>query len=128
MALVVGVLGSRGPFGEHPVLAYDQFLTDFQAGRVGQVTQWRDQLEVSDSGQLWSVTVPPDRDVLLDLGPARFEGGVGINYGSVPDPWLTTTAPLVPAAFAVAGLVVWVTAMRGAGRGATMGRDVLSSG
>src|SRR3990172_3541879 len=69
-AVVGGVLNERGPFGAHSALAYDQFLADFQAGKVEQIVQWRDQLEVTEQGAMLSVVVPPERDLRADLGQA----------------------------------------------------------
>jgi hypothetical protein len=70
-ALVGGVLNARGPFAEHPALAYTQFLADFEAGRVGQIVQWQDQLEITEDDQLLTVVVPPDADLFGDLTRAR---------------------------------------------------------
>jgi hypothetical protein len=110
-AVVGGLLNQRGPFDVHPALAYDQFLVDFQAGRVDQIVQWRDQLEVTDQGALRSVVVPADRDLPADLGQARAAGGVGINYSGLPDEWLGRMTPWMPALLALAAVLIWVTAI-----------------
>ena len=49
VGIIGGALNARGPFAAHPSLAYPQFLADFQAGRVDQMAQWRDQLEVTEA-------------------------------------------------------------------------------
>jgi peptidoglycan/LPS O-acetylase OafA/YrhL len=112
VAAVVGaLLNARGPFAAHQPLAYDQFLADFQAGRVEQIATWRDQLEVADQGTLRSVVVPANRDLPADLAAARAAGGVGLNYTALPDAWLTTMTPWIPVLLAVAALLIWVTAI-----------------
>jgi hypothetical protein len=111
-AIAGGFLSARGPFDAHPALTYEQFLAEFQAGHVGQITQWGDQLQVTDDGQLRSVAVPPDRDLWADIGAARFAGGVGVNYEGVPDAWLVPTTPFVPTALGIAALLIWVTAIK----------------
>lgn len=108
-ALVGGVLNARGPFGAHPSLAYTQFLADFQAGRVERIVQWRDQLEVTESGQLLAVTVPPEKDLVADLAQARQAGGVGINFAHIPDAWLGLFTPWIPILILLAAALIWVT-------------------
>jgi hypothetical protein len=110
-AVVGGFLNARGPFDAHPALAYEQFLTDFETGSVGQIVQWRNQLEVTDRGAFRSVVVPADRDLLADLAQARAAGGVGINYSALPDAWLATMTPWIAVLLALAALVIWVTAI-----------------
>lgn len=110
-AVAGGFLSARGPFDAHPALAYERFLADFQAGRVEQIAQWRNQLEVTDQGALRSVLVPADRDLSADLARARATGGVGINYSSLQDAWLPAMTPWVPALLALAALLIWVTAL-----------------
>jgi hypothetical protein len=125
-AVVGGVLNARGPFDTHPALGYDQFLADFQAGKVEQIAQWRDQLEVTEQGALRSVVVPADRDLQADLGRARVAGGVGISFVGVPDAWLGTMTPWIPLLLALAAVLIWATAIvrsrRVASRSASAGR------
>src|SRR5688500_17509788 len=116
VAVVGGFLDERGPFDDHPALSYDQFLVDFQAGRVDQIVQWRDRLEVTDRGALRTVVVPADRDLPADLGQARATGGVAIKFSNLPDAWLPAMTPWVPAVLGLAAVLIWVTAiMRGHG-------------
>ncbi len=110
-AVVGGLLTARGPFDAHPALTYEQFLADVQAGRVGQITQWRDQLEVTDQGTLRSVLVPADRDVQSDLARASWAGGVGISYAGLPDDWLGALTPWVPLLLALAAALIWASAI-----------------
>lgn len=118
-AVVGGLLNARGPFDAHPPLAYDQFLADFQGSRVEQITQWRDQLEVTDQGALRSVVVPADRDLQSDLAQARSAGGVGISYSGLPDAWLGAMTPWVPLLLALGALLIWVTAIARSRRAAS---------
>jgi hypothetical protein len=110
-AVVGGVLNERGPFGAHPALAYDQFLADFQAGKVERIVQWRDQLEVTEQGAMHSVVVPLERDLQADLGQARRASGVGISYTRLADQWLGLMTPWVPFLIAVAAILIWATAI-----------------
>ena len=110
-ALVGGVLNERGPFGQHPSLSYPQFLADFQAGNVGQIVQWRDQLEVTEGDQLLLVTVPPDRDLTADLAQAKLAGNVGISWAHIPDTWLSLFTPWMAVLILVAGALLWTTAI-----------------
>jgi hypothetical protein len=107
--LVGGVLNARGPFAAHRSLAYAQLLADFEAGRVERIVQWRDQLEVTESGELLIVTVPPEKDLAVDLAQARLAGGVGIDFAQIPDSWLSTYTPWVPVLLLVAGALIWGT-------------------
>ena len=109
--LVGGVLNERGPFDGHPSLSYTQFLADFQAGDVGQISQWRDRLEVTEADQLLLVTVPPDRDLTADLVRAKLAGNVGIIWAHVPDAWFYLFTPWVPFLILVAAALIWVTAI-----------------
>lgn len=118
-AVAGGLLNARGPFGSHPALAYDQFLADFQAGKVEQITQWRDQLEVNEQGVLLLVVVPADRDLQSDLGQARVAGGVGLALASVPDAWLGAMTPWVPLLLALAAVLIWATAIARSRRAAS---------
>jgi hypothetical protein len=115
-AVVGGLLNARGPFDAHPALAYDQFLADFQVGQVGQIVQWRDELEVTEQAGLQLVTVPPERDLAADLAQARVAGGVGISYAGLPDSWLVPMTPWVPFLLALAAILIWVTAIMRSGR------------
>lgn len=108
-ALVSGVLNARGPFGAHPALAYTQFLADFEAGRVERIVQWQGRLEVTESGQLLSVVVPPEADLEADLARARVAGGVGISFGHIPDAWLGLLTPWVPVQILLAAALIWTT-------------------
>lgn len=94
-----------------PRSPYDQFLANVQAGRVEQIVQWRNQLEVTEQGGLRSVVVPADRDLFADLGQARAAGGVGISYAGLPDDWLGTMTPWIPVLIVLAALLIWVTAI-----------------
>jgi hypothetical protein len=118
--LAVGILGgainARGPFGAHPSLSYVQFLADFQAGHVGRIVQWRDQLEVADGSRLLLVVVPADADLGSDLALARRAGGVGISHETIPDDWLGSYAPWVPGLILAAGALIWVGALARARR------------
>ena len=105
------VLSAPGPFPTHPGLAYEQFLADFQAGRVEQIVQWRDRLEVTEGGTLRSVVVLPDRDLGADLALARSLGGVGISHRSIPDDRLVSMTPWVPVWLALAGGLIWAGAV-----------------
>jgi hypothetical protein len=102
-----GVLNARGPFAAHPSLAYPQFLEDFEAGRVEQIVEWRDQLEVTEGSQLLLVDVPPEADLAADLGRARAAGGVGISWATIPDAWLGLRTPWVPFLILLAGVLLW---------------------
>ena len=109
---VLGAAADRiGPFGSRPDLAYTQFLADFEAGHVEQIVQWRDRLEVTEAGEAFQVVVPEATDIRADLAAARAAGGVGLNYSVVPDNWVMTQTPWVPATLLVAGLVVWLRAL-----------------
>jgi hypothetical protein len=110
-AAVGGLLNARGPFDAHPTLAYERFLADFEAGKVDQIVQWRDQLEVTEQGALRSVTVPPDRDLEADLGQARVAGGVGLSYARLPDSWLVPLTPWVPLLLAFAAMLIWMSSI-----------------
>jgi hypothetical protein len=110
-AVIGGVLHARGPFDTHPALSYDQFLADFQAGRVERIVQWRDQLEVTEGTTLLSVVVPADRDLPGDLAQARFVGGVAIDRSRLPDAWLAVMTPWVPFLVALAAVLILVTAV-----------------
>lgn len=111
----VWILGSainaHGPFGAHPSLGYAQFLADVEAGRVEQIVQWRDRLEVTEGSELFLVTVPGDVDVALDVGAARVRGGVGISFEGIPDNWLEGYTPWVPGLMLVLGLAFWLPAV-----------------
>jgi hypothetical protein len=112
IAAVVGaLLNARGPFDSHPPLAYDRFLADFQAGKVVQIVQWRDRLEVIAEGTLRSVVVPAERDLPGDLARARSAGGVGMSYSSLPDAWLGAVTPWIPLLLALGGSLIWATAI-----------------
>lgn len=110
-AVIGGSLNARGPFDGHPVLAYDEFLADFRAGNVQQIIQWRDQLELTEQGNLLTVLVPAERDVEADLAQARWASGVGISYTLLPDAWLGTMTPWAPILIAVAAVLIWITAI-----------------
>ena len=93
-AVVGGVLNERGPFDQHPSRSYPQFLADVRAGHVQQVVQWRDQLEVTESGQLLTVIVPREQDLAADLTAARLAGrNVGTTWADLPDAWLGLFTP-----------------------------------
>ena len=119
--IVGGVANARGPFADHPALTYSQFLTDVAAGRVGQIVQWRDRLEVTDGSQVLLVTVPADADVVGDYAQARISGGVPMAWATIPDPWLGLTTPWVPVLILVAGSLIWIGALVRGRRARTSG-------
>jgi hypothetical protein len=122
MALAIGgVLNARGPFDSHSSLGYDQFLADFQAGKVEQIVQWRDQLEVTEGATLFSVAVPAPRDLAADLALARRAGGVALDHSRLPDAWLGTTTPWVPFLLALAAVLIALTASGRSRRGSSLG-------
>lgn len=110
-AVIGGLLNARGPFDTHPSVAYDQFLADFQAGKVERIVQWQDRLEVTEQGALISVDVPADRDLPADLAQALRASGVGISYSRLPDAWLGTMTPWFPVVLALAAVLIWATAI-----------------
>jgi hypothetical protein len=110
-AVIGGFMIARGPFDAHSAIAYDQFLADFQAGEVGHIVQWRDQLEIAEDGALRSVVVPPDRDLPADLGQARVKGNVGIAQSRLPDLWLAVITPWVPLLLGVSAILIWISAV-----------------
>ncbi len=112
ISAVGGVISSFGPFAPHPELSYSAFLADYQAGKVPQITQWRDRLEISDGGTLYLVVVPADRDLPTDLAAGRAATGVGFSRSGIPDNWLVATTPWVPGLLALAALVLWLRAVR----------------
>jgi hypothetical protein len=110
-AVLSGLLNARGPFDTHASLGYDQFLTDFQAGQVQRIVQWRDQLEATEGATLFSVVVPAARDLPADLARARQAGGVAIDHSRLPDAWLWTMTTWVPLLLTVAAVLIVVTAV-----------------
>jgi len=108
-ALAGGVLNARGPFGAHPALAYPQFLADVEAGRVERIVQWQDRLEVTESGRLLAVVVPPESDLEADLARARVAGGVGMSFGHIPDAWLGLFTPWIPVLILLGAALIWTT-------------------
>ena len=110
VGIVGGAMNARGPFEAHASLSYAQFLADFEAGRVGQIAQWRNQLEVTEGSALLGVVVPVTADFPLDLAPAR-RAGVAMNLAIIPDNWLGSYTPWVPGLILVAGAVIWVSAL-----------------
>ena len=111
VGIVGGAINARGPFEAHASLSYAQFLADFEAGRVGQIAQWRDQLEVTEGSELLRVVVPAAADFPFDLAQARRAGGVAMNLAIIPDNWLGSYTPWVPGLILVAGVVIWVSAL-----------------
>ena len=111
VGIVGGAINARGPFEAHPSLSYAQFLADFEAGRIGQIAQWRDQLEVTEESAVLGVVVPVTADFPLDLAQARRAGGVAMNLAIIPDNWLGSYTPWVPGLILVAGAVIWVSAL-----------------
>src|SRR5450759_1159094 len=99
VGIVGGAINARGPFEAHPSLSYAQFLADFEAGRVGQIAQWRNQLEVTEGSALLGVVVPVTADFPLDLAPARRAGArssgksavTGTTTPSSADPSVTSS-------------------------------------
>jgi hypothetical protein len=110
VGIVGGAINARGPFEAHPSLSYAHFLADFEAGRVGQIAQWRDQLEVTEGSALLGVVVPVTADFPLDLAPAH-RAGVAMNLAIIPDNWLGSYTPWIPALILIGGAVIWVSAL-----------------
>lgn len=108
VGIIGGVLNARGPFATHPSISYAQYLADVAAGRVEQVVQWRDQLDVNEGAGLFLVAVPPHVDVLADLKQAAWNGGVGFNLEIIPDGWLSAYTPWVPLLILIAGASIWI--------------------
>lgn len=108
VGIVGGVLNARGPFARHPSISYAQYLADVAAGRVEQVVQWRDQLEVTEGAELFLVAVPPQADVPADLKQAAWNGGVGFNLEIIRDGWLSAYTPWVPLLILIAGASIWI--------------------
>ncbi len=104
-------INAAGPFRAHPALAYPQLLADFEAGRVEQIAQWRDRLEVTEGSGMFLIEIPDGADFPLDLARARMAGGVGYSLAVIPDDWLVPFTPWVPALLLVAGLVIWLRAV-----------------
>ncbi len=111
VAILGSVIDARGPFAAHSSISYPQFLADFEAGRVQEITQWRDRLEITEGPELLLVTVPAGVSLMDDLGQARLRGGIGINLSTIPDAWLSSFTPLIPALLLVVGLVLWLPAL-----------------
>ncbi len=110
--VIVGTaINAAGPFHAHPALAYSQLLADFEAGRVEQITQWRNRLEVTARAGTFLAEIPDGADFPLDLTRARVAGGVGSSLAVLPDDWLVPLTPWVPALLLVAGLVIWLRAV-----------------
>ncbi len=109
--IIGGVMNARGPFADHPSLAYPQLLLDFEAGRVERIVQWRDELEVTEGSQLLLVVVPTEADLVGDLARARVAGNVGISWAKIPDAWLSLYTPWVPALILLAGSLIWIGAL-----------------
>jgi hypothetical protein len=110
-AILGAAINSIGPFGAHPALTYARLLADFEAGRVDRIVRWRDRLEVTEGPEAFLVVVPEGADLPLDLAQARAAGGGGINFGGIPDDWLTTYTPWVPALLLIGGLIAWLPAV-----------------
>ena len=117
---VVGtVINNLGPFAPHPELSYAAFLADYRAGKVPEIAQWRDRLEVSDGGTLNLVVVPADRDLRADLAAGRAPTGVGFSMRGFPDSWLVQFTPFIPGLLVLGALILWLPALRARhGRGA----------
>ena len=112
VAVVGGVLNSRGPFGDHPGIAYDQVFTDYAARKIERISQWRDQLEIVEiDGSVVRAVVPPDRDFERDFDEARRTHMNAFAYSRLPDAWLGLMTPWVPAVLALAALLIWITAI-----------------
>jgi len=109
--VVGGLINARGPFAAHPSVSYSHYLADVGAGRVEQVVQWRDQLEVTEGSGLLLVAVPPQADVDADLKRAAWNGGVGFSLEIMPDWWLSTYTPWVPLLILIAGALIWIGAL-----------------
>jgi hypothetical protein len=113
IAVVVGgLLNARGPFGDHPRIAYDQVFADYAARNIAQITQWRDQLEIVEvDGTVHRAVVPPDRDFPSDFAVARRTYMNAFAYSRLPDPWLGMMTPWVPFLLALAAVLIWATAV-----------------
>jgi hypothetical protein len=111
-AIVGGLLNARGPFDDHPRIAYDQVFADYAARNIAQITQWRDQLEIVEAdGTVHRAVVPPDRDFPSDFAVARRTHMNAFAYSRLPDAWLGVMTPWVPAVLALAALLIWITAI-----------------
>jgi hypothetical protein len=111
-AVVGGALNDRGPFGDHPRIAYDQVFVDYAAGRTDRISQWRDQLEIVEAdGAVFRAVVPPDRDFASDFAAARRTHMVAFHYTRLPDAWLGVMTPWVPAVLVLAAALTWVAAL-----------------
>ncbi len=110
-AIVGGLLNARGPFDDHPRIAYDQVFADYAARNIAQITQWRDQLEIVEvDGTVLRAVVPPDRDFTSDFAVARRTYMNAFAYSRLPDAWLGVMTPWVPFLLALAGVLIWATA------------------
>jgi hypothetical protein len=106
-ACIGGLINEHGPFADRPALAYPQFLADVRAGRVAEVTSWRDRLEVTESGRLLIVVVPPGTDLVADLANASEAGGGVRSWAGIPDAWIGGYTPWIPLLVLVAGSLIW---------------------
>ena len=111
-AVVGGMLNARGPFGDHPRIAYDQVFADYAARKVAQISQWRDQLEIVEvDGTVLRAAVPPDRDFTSDFAVARRTYMNAFAYSRLPDAWLGIMTPWLPFLVALAAVLIWATAI-----------------
>ena len=111
-AVVGGLLNARGPFGDHPPIAYEQVFADYAARRINQISQWRDQLEIVEvDGAVLRAVVPPDRDFTNDFAEARRTYMNAFAYSRLPDAWLGVMTPWVPFLLALAAVLILATAV-----------------
>lgn len=111
--LLAAVLEAVGPFPARPEMAYGQFLDEVAAGRVQRVAWWRDRVEVTRGDEVFSVRVPAGADFPDEFYAAAAASKVGMSWSGLPDQWAWTMTPIVPAALAVAAVVLLVLAYRG---------------
>ena len=76
-----------------------------------QIAQWQDRLEVTERSGTYLVVISDGADFRLDLGQAHVAGGVGYSLEVIPDNWVSTRTPWVPALVLAAGLILWLPAV-----------------
>jgi hypothetical protein len=104
-----------GPFPSRPEMAYGQFLDEVAAGRVQRAVWWRDRVEVTRGDEVFSVRVPAGADFPDEFYAAAASAKVGMSWSGLPDQWVWTMTPIVPAGLAVSAIVLLVLAYRGRG-------------
>lgn len=110
---LAAALEVAGPFPSRPEMGYRQFLDEVAAGRVQRVVWWRDRVEVTRGDEVFSVRVPAGADFPDEFYAAAAEAKVGMSWSGLPDQWVWTMTPIVPAALVAAAAVLLVLACRG---------------